>query len=58
MSFKDELKEKTQNVTEEILKFLPKEEGFQKTILEACNYSVINGGKRLRPIMMQSAYLL
>lgn len=58
MSFKDELKKKTKNVTEEILKFLPKEEGFQKTILEACNYSVINGGKRLRPIMMQSAYLL
>ena len=58
MSFKDELKAKTLEVSEEIFKFLPEESGFQKTIFEACNYSVINGGKRLRPIMMESAYLL
>ena len=58
MSFKEELRLKTKEAEEEILKFLPEEKGFQRTILEACNYSVINGGKRLRPIMMESAYLL
>lgn len=58
MDFKEQLKQKTKEVTEEILSFLPEETGFQKTILEACNYSVINGGKRLRPIMIESAYLL
>ena len=58
MDFKEQLKNKTQIVTDGILKFLPEESGFQKTILEACNYSVINGGKRLRPIMIESAYLL
>ena len=32
--------------------FLPKEEGKQKIILEAMNYSVKAGGKRLRPLLM------
>ena len=58
MSFKDDLKVCSESVSREIEAFLPAEEGFQKTIFEACNYSVINGGKRLRPIMMQSVYRL
>ena len=36
--------------------FLPKEEGYQKTILEAMNYSVSAGGKRLRPMLMLETY--
>lgn len=58
MSFTDELKAKTEEISAEISAYLPKEEGFQKIIFEACNYSVINGGKRLRPLMMQCAYML
>lgn len=38
--------------------FLPKEKGFQKTILEALNYSVMAGGKRLRPLIMHETYRL
>ena len=42
---------------EEILKScLPKEKGFQKTVLEAMNYSILAGGKRLRPMLMQETY--
>ena len=34
------------------------EEGYQKSVLEAMNYSLMAGGKRLRPILMQSTYEL
>lgn len=35
-----------------IYNFCPKEEGLQKTVIEAANYSVRAGGKRLRPLML------
>ena len=37
-------------------RFLPQEEGYQKTIFEAMNYSLRAGGKRLRPMLMQEVY--
>ena len=44
---------------EEILKdFLPKEAGYAKTVIEAMNYSLLAGGKRIRPVMMMEAYKL
>ena len=48
----DRKKELEQIVTS----FLPKEEGYQKTVLEAMNYSVSAGGKRLRPMLMLETY--
>lgn len=39
-----------------IQKYLPKEEGYQKTIFEAMNYAVNGGGKRLRPILMLKTF--
>ncbi|MCC8060396.1 MAG: polyprenyl synthetase family protein [Clostridiales bacterium] len=39
-------------------RYLPREEGFQKTIFEAMDYSVRAGGKRLRPILMWETYRL
>lgn len=56
--FEQELQARTEAVNERILRYLPSEEGFQKTIFEACNYSVINGGKRIRPLLMEAAYQL
>ena len=56
MSFKDELQKKTQEIEELLGRFLPKEEGFQKIVLEAMNYSVTAGGKRLRPMLMRETY--
>lgn len=58
MDFKEELQRKSEDLSRAIEGFLPKEEGYQKTILKACNYSVKNGGKRLRPLLMLSAYEL
>lgn len=35
--------------------YMPKEEGYQKTVIEAMNYSLSAGGKRLRPILTLEA---
>ncbi len=56
MSFKEELRKKTGEIEEIIKEYLPEETGFQKTVLEAMNYSVMAGGKRLRPMLMQETY--
>lgn len=39
-----------------IKSYLPAEAGPQRTVLEAMNYSVLAGGKRLRPMLMQETY--
>lgn len=41
-----------------ISNFLPKEEGWQRTVFQAMNYSVLAGGKRLRPMLMMETYRL
>ncbi len=56
MNFKDELKVKTAQIEDVISKYIPKEEGYQKTILEAMNYSLLAGGKRLRPMLISETY--
>ncbi len=39
-----------------IFQYLPTEEGYQKTVIEAMNYSFRAGGKRLRPMLMKLSY--
>ena len=56
MDFNAELQARVCAVEEIIKKYLPKEEGFQKTLLEAMNYSFLAGGKRLRPLLMWECY--
>ena len=56
MSFKEELESRAETVNSVIKTYLPKEEGYQKTVMEAMNYSFLAGGKRLRPLMMQEVY--
>lgn len=50
------LKEKTKQIETIIGAYLPRETGYQKTVLEAMNYSLLAGGKRLRPMLMQETY--
>ncbi len=52
------LVEKTEGLNRVIDKYLPREEGPQQIVVEAMNYSVRAGGKRLRPMLMQEAFLL
>lgn len=56
--FKLKLKNETEEMERIILSFLPAEEGPQRTVIEAMNYSVMAGGKRLRPILMNQTWKL
>lgn len=57
-AFNEQMKSKVQDIEQKIQKFLPAEEGYQKTIFEAMNYSVLAGGKRLRPMLMAETFEL
>lgn len=58
MNFEQELSEKVRQIEDVISTYLPKEEGYQKRVISAMNYSVMGGGKRLRPMLMQETYRL
>lgn len=58
MDIRAEIANRTEDIEQIIRSYLPKEEGYQKTIMEAMNYSVLAGGKRLRPMLMQETYRL
>ncbi len=58
MNFREELELKTKETEEIVLSYAPKEEGFQKTVLEALNYSLKAGGKRIRPLFMHLIFQL
>ena len=55
MGFKKELNEKTTKIENILLEYMPKESGYQRIIIEAMNYSLKAGGKRLRPILTLEA---
>lgn len=55
-NFQKVLESKVIEIERIIGAYLPKEEGFQKVVLEAMNYSVLAGGKRLRPMLMLETY--
>lgn len=54
--FMEELQQKVEHINKVLEKFLPAEEGQQRIIFEAMNYSVRAGGKRLRPMLMEETY--
>ena len=55
MAFKENLNTKSAYIEDLLKEYMPKEEGYQKTIFEAMNYSLSAGGKRLRPILTLEA---
>lgn len=56
--FENRLNEKAAQVEGILEKFLPREEGYAKQVLEAMNYSILAGGKRLRPVMLLESFRL
>ena len=58
MNFNEELKKKVEEIDEVIRSFLPEETGHQKTIFAAMSYSILAGGKRLRPMLISETYRL
>ena len=57
MEFKEILKNKIDYVEKLLMEYMPKEEGYQKTIMQAMNYSLSAGGKRLRPILLSLIHI-
>lgn len=55
-TFQEVLQEKADRITELIRGMLPKEEGRQRILFEAMNYSVLAGGKRIRPMLIAETY--
>ena len=58
MELAQEINNRVEAIEAVIRRYLPREEGYQKTVIEAMNYSVLAGGKRLRPMLMQETYRL
>jgi len=58
MSFNKQLERKVEEVEEILKQFLPKSVGFQKNIMETMEYSLMAGGKRIRPILMMESFRL
>lgn len=58
MNFEKEMKERVGYIEALLKLYLPKEEGFQKTVIEAMNYSLMAGGKRIRPMLILESYRL
>ena len=54
--FEQMRKEKIAHIEDVLNKYLPKEEGYAAKVMEAMNYSVLAGGKRLRPMLMEETY--
>ena len=52
VNFQDELKKRTEEIEAVLKSYLPREVGFAKTMAQAMNYSVLAGGKRLRPMLI------
>lgn len=58
MNFKEQREHKVQEIEAILRQYLPKQEGPQKKIMEAMEYSLLAGGKRLRPMLMSEVYKL
>ena len=55
-AFRKQLGEETEWIEGNIKEFLPKDVTLQKTVYKAMEYSIMAGGKRLRPMFMWEAY--
>ena len=58
MNFREEQKQRTEQIEQILRRFLPEAKGEQRLIMEAMEYSLLAGGKRLRPMLMWETYRL
>lgn len=58
MNFNEEREKKVQEIESILKKYLPEQEGYQKLIMEAMEYNMMAGGKRLRPMLMKETYAM
>lgn len=58
MNFNLKMTQRIEEIERILVDYLPKKEGFQKEVMEAMEYSVMGGGKRVRPMLMKETYQL
>ncbi len=58
MEFSHEFELTVKNINEIIESYLPEREGLQKLVIDAMDYSVEAGGKRIRPMLMLKSFEL
>lgn len=58
MDFKKQMKDKVVAIENIIQAYMPSECTFQKKIVDAMDYTMSAGGKRIRPMLMQESYHL
>ena len=56
MNIEQTLKERAKEAEDVVVSYLPEVTGYPKTVLEAMEYSVEAGGKRIRPVLMREVY--
>ena len=56
MNISEEITKRASDIETRIKGFLPEQYEYQKTIVDAMAYSVLAGGKRLRPMLMEASY--
>lgn len=58
MNFKENQLKKVEYIEKVLEAYLPEKEGYQELIMDAMEYSVMAGGKRLRPMLMMETFRL
>lgn len=58
LDFKAQREQKVREIENSLQNYLPEQKGYQKIIMEAMGYSLLAGGKRLRPMLMKETYTL
>ena len=56
MNISEEITKRASDIETRIKGFFPEQYEYQKTIVAAMSYSVLAGGKRLRPMLMEASY--
>lgn len=56
--FQAQMEQKVRKIEEILQEYLPRQRGYQSIIMEAMSYSLLAGGKRLRPMLMLETFRL
>lgn len=56
--FDEKMKTETNEIEVVLKKYMPKEVSYQKTVIDAMDYTMSAGGKRIRPLLMKKVYEL
>lgn len=58
MSCEEALAKKAREIEDTLAAFLPADEGYAATVIEAMRYAAEGGGKRIRPVLMTEAFAM